>query len=170
MGFGAAVASGFNKYVTFSGRAARSEYWYWFLFLMLLGLGLGVAAVFMMLATKSILAVRLIQLVVELGVFLPTLSVTVRRLHDLNRSGWWYGSTVIIWLFLMVLGGTVLLRAHQNELAGTPAMDGIPAVTYVMLAVLGLADLVLGLLLFVWFCMRGTWGSNRFGSDPLRDL
>ena len=170
MGFGGAVSSGFNKYVTFSGRAARSEYWWWFVFLVLLGLAFGVVAVFVLLATKSVLAMRLVQGVMELGLFLPTLALAVRRLHDLDRSGWWYGASFIIWIFLTALGVIVALRIHQNHVAGYPPTDGIPSAVYLVMGVLGLAELVLCLMLFIWFCMRGTRGSNRFGGDPLRDF
>jgi len=77
-----AISVCMNKYMTFSGRARRSEYW-WFV---LLGLGVNViAAIVDNAAGNSIFAI-----VVGLGLFLPGLAVAIRRLHDTNRSGWWY--------------------------------------------------------------------------------
>jgi uncharacterized membrane protein YhaH (DUF805 family) len=85
MTFGQAISSGFQNYVNFSGRASRSAYWYWTLF-----------AVLMSIASK-LLDVMLfpgcdtspINSLVGLALFLPGLSIAVRRLHDLDRTGWW---------------------------------------------------------------------------------
>ena len=82
MSFTEAVSVCLSKYVTFSGRARRSEYW-WFV---LLGGGVNVfAAIVDNVAGTSIFAI-----VAGLGLFLPGLAVAIRRLHDTNRSGWWY--------------------------------------------------------------------------------
>jgi uncharacterized membrane protein YhaH (DUF805 family) len=80
--FAEAVSVCLKKYATFSGRARRSEYW-WFV---LLGGGVNViAAIVDNAAGTSIFAI-----VAGLGLFLPGLAVAIRRLHDTNRSGWWY--------------------------------------------------------------------------------
>jgi uncharacterized membrane protein YhaH (DUF805 family) len=97
MTFTQAIASGFQNYVNFNGRAARSEFWYWFLFTVLVSIAAGLGD----------------------GV----LAVSIRRLHDLDRSGWWY-----LLIFIPLIGLIVLL---------------------------------------VWYCTRGTVGSNRFGPDPV---
>ena len=79
MGFGDAVKLGFANYVNFSGRASRSEYWYWSLF--------GLIGV---LATDNVMIGRLfIAPIFVLALILPSFSLTVRRFHDLDRSGWW---------------------------------------------------------------------------------
>lgn len=117
MTFGQAIASGFQNYVTFSGRAARSEYWYWVLFVILVSI-----------ATYALDAVIFpdsetgpINLLAGLALFLPGLAVGIRRLHDLDRTGWWF-------LIAFTIIGLVLL--------------------------------------FVWACMKGTAGPNRFGPEP----
>jgi uncharacterized membrane protein YhaH (DUF805 family) len=119
MNFADAVKSGFQNYVTFSSRAARSQYWYWALFCILVGIGSVVidAALF----PRSYM--RPVNAIAELVLFLPTLALSIRRLHDLDRSGWWF-----LLIFIPLIGGIWLL---------------------------------------VWFCMRGTRGTNRFGPDPL---
>ena len=82
MSFAEAVSVCLSKYVTFSGRARRSEYW-WFV---LLAVGVNViAAIVDNVAGNSIFAI-----VAGLALFLPGLAVAIRRLHDTNRSGWWY--------------------------------------------------------------------------------
>jgi uncharacterized membrane protein YhaH (DUF805 family) len=95
-----AVRAALAKYVTFSGRALRPEYWYFVLFQLIL---LFVAVGFEMIA-RGIGSV--VYLVVVLGLALPNIAVTVRRFHDLDRSGWWYflglvplvgGIIILIW-------------------------------------------------------------------------
>ena len=96
MGFTEAIQSGFRNYVTFSGRAARSEYWYWTLFAFLASIGGEILD-----AITG--GAGLINVAVALGLFLPALSVAVRRLHDLDRSGWWYLIILIPLIGLIVL-------------------------------------------------------------------
>ena len=81
MNFVEAIKSGFNKYVTFSGRAARSEYWYWTLFAIIADI---VAAII-----NAFVALGFVGLVVSLAFLLPSIAVAIRRLHDLDRTGWW---------------------------------------------------------------------------------
>lgn len=66
----------FHKYVVFDGRASRSEYWLWTLFALLASI---IAWVFG----------KRISNVVCIALFLPSISVAARRLHDIDRSGWW---------------------------------------------------------------------------------
>jgi len=97
--FGEAIKSCFNNYANFRGRARRSEYWYWALFEVLIGLVLEVLTI----ATKSPVFVLIFALF-ALATVLPTLAVTVRRLHDTGRSGWWYFIG-----FVPLIGGITLL-------------------------------------------------------------
>ena len=81
MNFSEAIKSGFGKYVTFEGRAARSEFWYWTLFSALANLVAGIL--------NSVLGAGLIGVVVSLALLLPGIAVSARRLHDLDRTAWW---------------------------------------------------------------------------------
>jgi uncharacterized membrane protein YhaH (DUF805 family) len=81
MPFPDAVRSVLTQYATFTGRARRSEYWWFGLF----NLGLALIAS----VIDAVIGLGLFQWVVTLGLFLPSLAVGVRRLHDTNRSGWW---------------------------------------------------------------------------------
>ncbi len=95
MGFGQAISSGFSNYVGFSGRASRSEYWYWILFYFI---GAIVAEII-----DAVLGITAIYPLFSLAVLLPGIAVAVRRLHDLDRSGWW------ILLGLIPLVGAIIL-------------------------------------------------------------
>src|ERR1700712_2760705 len=70
-----AVQTCFRKYVDFSGRASRSEYWWFFL-------------AYFVVAVVAQLINRYLPAVVILIVLLPLIAVTVRRLHDIGKSGW----------------------------------------------------------------------------------
>lgn len=110
MSFGDAVRSGFSKYVTFSGRASRSEYWWWALFIF-------AGQIILTFADSTLwgtvtttdggfsaqTSTPILTGIFILGTLLPSISVLVRRLHDKNRSGWWY------WIILVPLVGIILL-------------------------------------------------------------
>jgi uncharacterized membrane protein YhaH (DUF805 family) len=99
MTFGQAIASGFQNYVNFSARSSRSAYWYWTLFAVLMS----VASRVLDLALFSGLDTSPINSLVGLALFLPGLSVSVRRLHDVDRTGWW------LLIILTVIGLIVIL-------------------------------------------------------------
>ena len=86
MNFAQAITSAFRHYVTFSGRASRSEYWLWILFVIIGGVATGIIdyAVF----GDNDFSTPL-NSIFNLICFLPGLSVGIRRLHDIGRTGWW---------------------------------------------------------------------------------
>jgi uncharacterized membrane protein YhaH (DUF805 family) len=96
MGFGEAISTCLGKYVTFGGRARRSEYWYWVLFQIPLIIVAGIIDIIAF-------AYPILYYVVSFGLFLPSFAVTVRRLHDTDRSGGW------IALILIPLIGPIIL-------------------------------------------------------------
>lgn len=102
MGFGTAVSTVFSRYVGFSGRARRSEYWWWTLFVGIVS----IAAALMDGASGNDVAdgTGPVQGLVALALLLPNLAVTVRRLHDTNRSGW-----RILWGIVPIVGFILLL-------------------------------------------------------------
>jgi len=84
-----------KKYAVFSGRAQRAEYWYFFLFNLITGIVLGIVSGLIS-DTKSI-----IGLIYALAVLIPGLAVSIRRLHDVGKSGW------MILINLIPLVGTI---------------------------------------------------------------
>lgn len=97
------IASGFRHYVNFRGRALRSQYWWWTLFVVVVT----VIAQFIdgAVSGTDFGQVGVISIIVGLGLFLPGLSVAIRRLHDTNRRGWWIliGLIPIIgWIILFI--------------------------------------------------------------------
>ena len=92
-----------KKYAVFSGRARRKEYWYFFLFSLIISIVL--AVVDGMTGSFSAEAgVGLLGGIYALAVLIPGLAVSVRRLHDTGRSGWW-----LLIALIPVIGAIVLL-------------------------------------------------------------
>jgi uncharacterized membrane protein YhaH (DUF805 family) len=93
-----------KNYVGFEGRAPRSEYWYWALAVFLLMFALDFIFILLGLALHIKWLTTLVGLVVELAALLPSIAVAVRRLHDRDRSGWWY-----LIIFVPLVGGIIML-------------------------------------------------------------
>ena len=83
MGFTEAIRSGFANYSNFQGRASRSEYWYFSLFIFICVIPLAVI-------DRFVIGWPVFQIIATLGTIVPNLSLLVRRLHDIGRSGWYY--------------------------------------------------------------------------------
>ena len=105
------IKSVFSKYATFTGRASRSEYWYFTLFniitstlLFLLGIAIGAATGGSDGVPGGLIVGYILYIIYGLGVLIPSLAVTVRRLHDTNNSGW-----LILLGLIPCVGGIVLL-------------------------------------------------------------
>ena len=159
MSFTEAIKICFRKYVNFGGRASRSEYWWFFLF-----------AVIARLVTVFIPGVGI---AVSLGLLLPSLSVTARRLHDTIRTGWWLLLPVGLWLAGIITGLIWLLTPARalapievwmlGILAGA-ALGGINGT-----GLWGFLGAIAAFLAALYFVLQpGTPGPNRYGPDRLQ--
>ena len=92
-----------QKYADFTGRATRSEYWYFVLFYLLLSAGLMFVDALLG-WFNSELGIGVLSGIYTLALMIPSLSVTVRRLHDTGRSAWW-----LLLGLVPIIGGIVLL-------------------------------------------------------------
>lgn len=112
-----------KKYLDFSGRAQRMEYWMYTLINILVMLGLAILDV--------LLGLGFLSTIYALGVFIPSLAVGVRRLHDTNRSGWWLliGLVPLIGLIILIVFFVQDSQAGANEYGPNPkgAGAGAPA-------------------------------------------
>jgi uncharacterized membrane protein YhaH (DUF805 family) len=103
MTFSEAVKSGFDHYTVFSGRAGRPAFWWWFLFGILVAIGANIIDA--IIGTWGV-----VNGLAALALLLPNLSVSIRRLHDTDHSGWW----VLIGL-IPIIGFIVLLIFYLRE-------------------------------------------------------
>ena len=102
--FTTAVKLGFERYFNFHGRSTRAEYWWWFLFCMLADVILSVVDII----TGTYIAGAQSGLFSGLfGLFLiiPSLALGSRRLHDINRTGWWQ----LMWLGIFLIVPAIVL-------------------------------------------------------------
>lgn len=110
MTFGQSIKTCFSKYVTFSGRAARSEFWWFALFVFGGQIVLSWIDIALFGTTEvgpgsfsGATDTPILSGIFGLATLLPMISVAVRRLHDRDKSGWWY------WLGLIPLIGAIIL-------------------------------------------------------------
>jgi uncharacterized membrane protein YhaH (DUF805 family) len=122
MTFTEAVKSCLSKYVTFSGRAARSEFWFFWLFSFLVLivstildgiLGTGFTMINPATGLEQSVGYGYVYIIAALALLLPSLAAAVRRLHDTNRSGWW-----LLIALIPLIGAILLLVWYCTK--GTP--------------------------------------------------
>jgi uncharacterized membrane protein YhaH (DUF805 family) len=103
MTFGQAIQSGFRNYATWQGRATRSEYWWWTLFSFIVTLPFNIANQVGSQGADTFGPSSWLSLLVSLALFIPSIAVLIRRLHDTDRSGGWF------WFGLIPFFGAVVL-------------------------------------------------------------
>ena len=136
MNFQTSVKTCFKKYTTFSGRASRSEFWYFYLF----NYGLYVILIISAINISSIFGWLFIGFF--LATFIPFLAATARRLHDINKSGW-FQILPLPFSFL----DRLLVRSSQEGLS----------------ILFGLITLGLYIYLIVLYCTKGEKKKNKYG-------
>lgn len=180
-----AIASCYGKMLDFSGRARRAEYWWFFLYLIfaqfLYGFAVQYAAIAhvvanpdlvdvvmrldeanpqatieQVMATPGLLYPWIAALAVHVLLFgLPQLAVTIRRLHDTDRTGW------LIFVPLLASIAAIGIMVF-GTLISMFSSGGL---------ILVLAAAFLPLVASIWFlvllCLPGSHGDNRFGPDPV---
>ncbi|MBA8796214.1 uncharacterized membrane protein YhaH (DUF805 family) [Friedmanniella endophytica] len=140
------------KYATFTGRASRSEFWWWTLISLIVSVALGLAGAALSpggwMATAT--GPRMEDVPADLWTVVtlcPSIAVTIRRLHDAGRSGWFY--------VLCVPGDAVSLFSIVRPDAFVPAgLSGGLSPTLVLQGVVGLIVGVGGLIVLV-LCIEG---------------
>ena len=158
-----------KRYAQFTGRSQRKEYWMWILFVLFGSIVFGILDSILGAGGKSPLEPApppnglmyvvgimggVLSTLFVLATFIPGIAVSVRRLHDLDRTGWWMlvtSAPYLMGLILVVRGVT------------TGGVGGLAMVGGILMLLGGIA----GIVMLVWFCSRGTIGSNRFGPDPI---
>lgn len=144
MTFGQSVKHVFRNYVTFEGRASRSEFWWWYLFTSIVSFLVFIPVIpwyTELLNASASEAVALpaltglatfglaLSTIWSLAILLPTIAVAVRRLHDTNRSGWW----LLLWFLTCCFG-------------------------------------IGAIILIIFWVLPSTPGPNRFGEGPAQGL
>ena len=132
MSFVEAVKEYFIRWNDFNTRSSRSEYWWATLFVTLASYLVGFAVGFFIGFTFSyagfsedvtMTIIGIATFAMQIFIIIASTALVVRRLHDVDKSGWWY---------------------------------------LIIFTIIGMIPLL------IWFCTKGSEGSNRFGQDPLK--
>jgi uncharacterized membrane protein YhaH (DUF805 family) len=170
-----AIGSCYAKIVTFSGRARRAEYWWFALYVFLASMIIQGSYVVMAMRDPMLAAAMsdpaamqawlkseamtrytwLFTLGYLLLGWLPQMSAMVRRLHDTDRSGWFFFMPIVVTVGAVIAAFMVLPGLAGTALA-MPLMLGIVAV-----------PVLANLWFLIVLCLPGTSGPNRFGPDPI---
>jgi len=125
MSFTESIGTCFSKYGVANGRASRSEYWWFSLFLFIISFVTGFADAFLF--TDLVLedGISPINIVASLATFIPSVTAYIRRLHDVNRSGWWMFialtcvGIIPLWIWLCSKG-----TDGPNDFGDDPLQEG----------------------------------------------
>ena len=111
-----------KKYAQFSGRSQRSEFWFFMLFLVIILIVLTFVDKMVFGGADGEPGMPILTLVACLALLVPSISVAVRRLHDTERSGWWY------FIQLVPIVGPIMLIVFcaQDSKAGANAYGPNP--------------------------------------------
>lgn len=141
----------FENYANFNGRARRSEYWYFILFNALFSFALTILDNLLGLQFGTAES-GILSTIYSLAVFIPSLAVSVRRLHDIGKSGWLlliaYGAIILLAVFLIL--GT-LMRSFDSS---------------ALIIIFALLIIAVAIWLLIMFCTEGDDFTNKYGPNP----
>jgi uncharacterized membrane protein YhaH (DUF805 family) len=149
-----------KKYAVFSGRAPRAEYWWFYLGTLVVSIPLSIIDELV----GKVGTISPLSSLFSLVTFIPWLAVTVRRLHDTNRSGWWL--LVLTLPIMVVVAAAVAILGTSFTPGGSGAFAGASGSALIVMAVAVVAMLVAGIAMLVFMVTAGTEGPNDYGPDP----
>lgn len=134
-----------KNYVNFKGRARRKEYWMFTLITTLIAICISIA--------ELPFNTELGSNIYAFATLLPTLAVSIRRLHDIGKSGWW---AVIPMLLLTILIVLMEFTSALDVLLG----NGVALTIFLVLC------FSYGILMLVWACTDSQASENKYGKNP----
>jgi uncharacterized membrane protein YhaH (DUF805 family) len=170
MSFNESVKTCFSKYVTFSGRASRSEYWWFALFIIISSAVLGLidGAIF---GSDPVTQQPngLLRPLFTLAILLPVLAAGWRRMHDSGRPGWLlllpmlvsFATAFFLMMGVVTFSGLQNAGANPEALLGPAAFLGLTGMFTAMVV-----QLVLAIMLLWWLTRPSQEGSNEYGPPP----
>lgn len=104
-----------KKYAVFTGRARRKEFWMFVLINLIISVVLSFAEI-------ALGGPGIMSIIYSLAVLLPGIGVSIRRLHDTNRSGWWLliGLIPLVGLIIMIIFMVQDSQAGENQYGPNP--------------------------------------------------
>ena len=116
-----------KKYATFEGRASRREYWMFVLFYWVVCIILGIFSFTLVKITDIDSISAVLSGIFALSMLLPTIAVGARRLHDVNKSGWYLLIALIpLGIFYILWLACVAGDAGENMYGPAPVVNTTP--------------------------------------------
>ena len=173
MGFVEAVKTCLKKSFVFTGRARRSEFWWWTLFSCILGFIVSFAADEIPednLLLSLIFSIGLLIFAVYLGI--ASFAVSTRRLHDIGRSGWWYGASLIfglvwsVWMVVKMLGLVSGMDLAHVDVESDAFVFTVLKEMWAVILIPYILYIAYSIVLLVWYCRDSQPGTNKYGENP----
>ncbi len=148
-----------KQYAVFSGRTSREGFWMFILFNLLYSML--ASTLDNALSTRSLTHSGLLSTLYNLFVMIPCLAISVRRLHDIGKSGrlMGYFSVVPVAVLLFTMARALICISDIN--ISTGYLDGEAVILW-----MGLYFFVVIIWLTVLFCRKGNPGANKYGPNP----
>ena len=151
MGFLECYSRGFINYFNFDDRASRAEYWYFWLGNLLMSF------IFLGLTIGFGYVGELLDTLFSLGIIIPSLAVSFRRIHDIGKSGWWVVSPYIA-AFVTALGYIPIMVLE------TATGTNLSLYASIVLIAGGFTVFVLSMYLLVLALIKGDAKTNKYGA------
>lgn len=170
MTFGTAISTCFSKSFTFSGRAARSEYWWFFLFYVLGVILFGLLdGIFFGPDLRTGQDRDILSGIWGFVLYIPLFAAAWRRLHDAGRPGWYALIPMLISLVTLIGLFSGIFAFARLENGGVDA-DSLRSSAVVLglggIAVMAIAQFVAGLVMLYWLTRPSDIGANAYGPAP----
>lgn len=152
-----------RRYFEFSGRSSRSEFWFFVLFLFIIMI---VASIIdrLVLGSESVGILYTLALLAHL---IPGIAVSVRRLHDIDRTGLWvllfWLAPLVVFLIAMIFMGSSLFMIMSGDSSAMAAAFATMGAGFLLVAVV---DIVIAIIAIVFYVTPGTPGPNPYGPPP----
>ena len=163
-----AVKTCLKKFIDFTGRARRSEYWWFFLFTIIVSSVFGFLGGFFS-------VFNYIGLLCSIVLTIPTLAALTRRLHDTGRSGWWvlvYGLAIILVYGAMIavfypVADQLMAEGDNMMLGGlvAEAFMNSPVAAGIM-ACGSIVSIILWFITLIFSVLDSKWQENKYGPSP----
>lgn len=146
LGFSEAINASTSKIFQFTGRSRRSEFWWTMLLVCII----------------SILLTPLVGFFVDLA----TIPLTFRRLHDIGKSGWWYGCYITLKVTFLA---SVIIDVIMSMINADYLVDYQDQLSYTMLLKYGIwlgIIIIYQIILLILFCIDSEIEENKYGNSP----
>jgi uncharacterized membrane protein YhaH (DUF805 family) len=149
-----------EKYADFTGRAPRAEFWWYALALIVAGLVVHIVESILGLSHMIFYIFGPLSLLFRLATIVPSLAVTVRRLHDTDRPGWWVLLPLIPELLMMVTAAMTAGAVAAGGGIGAAVGGGLLTGLIALVAFAG------AVVLIIFCAMPSQSGTNQYGPNP----